>query len=60
MTVAVRGAEKAALSFSERLDRLAEVGAEPGTLFGAAFSRFVSAEREKWGQVVRASGARAD
>lgn len=56
----ITAAVRTAMQDRALLDRLAEVGAEPGTLFGAAFARFVSAEREKWGQVVRASGARAD
>lgn len=42
------------------LERIAGAGAEPGILFGPDFIRFVATEREKWGQVVRASGARAE
>jgi tripartite-type tricarboxylate transporter receptor subunit TctC len=49
-----------ALSARDLRERLADTGAEPGTLFGADFRRFVEAEREKWGRVVQASGARAD
>ena len=56
----ITAAVRRAMQERALLERLAEVGAEPGTLFGADFVRFVSAEREKWGQVVRASGARAD
>ncbi|MEJ1937581.1 hypothetical protein WDZ92_45905, partial [Nostoc sp. NIES-2111] len=51
---------RATMQVTALLERFADVGAEPGTLFGADFARYVSAEREKWGQVVRASGARAD
>jgi tripartite-type tricarboxylate transporter receptor subunit TctC len=40
--------------------RFAQGGAEPGNLAGAAFGAFILAEREKWGRVVRASGASAD
>ena len=41
-------------------ERLASAGAEPGTLDIEGFARFVAAERERWGRVVRASGAQAD
>jgi tripartite-type tricarboxylate transporter receptor subunit TctC len=51
---------RAALQDRVLLERIADAGAEPGALFGPDFARFVVAEREKWGQVVRASGARAD
>jgi tripartite-type tricarboxylate transporter receptor subunit TctC len=51
---------RSALSNPDLQKRLADAGAEPGTLFGADFRRFVEAEREKWGRVVRESGARAD
>ncbi len=51
---------RAAMQDRVLLERIADAGAEPGTLFGPDFARFVAAEREKWGQVVRASGARAD
>ncbi|MEO3471448.1 tripartite tricarboxylate transporter substrate binding protein [Roseomonas sp. CAU 1739] len=51
---------RAAMQETALLERLADVGAEPGTLFGADFARFVAAEREKWGRLVQASGARAD
>lgn len=41
-------------------ERLASAGAEPGRLDVQGFTRFVAAERERWGRVVRASGASAD
>ncbi|MCS6932701.1 MAG: tripartite tricarboxylate transporter substrate binding protein [Acetobacteraceae bacterium] len=40
--------------------RFEQAGAEPGERLGAAFGAFIAAEREKWGRVVQASGARAD
>ncbi|MFX7780601.1 hypothetical protein ABTJ96_20020, partial [Acinetobacter baumannii] len=46
--------------------RLAEFGAEPAGLTPAggstpeAFEAFLTAEREKWAEVVRRSGARAE
>ncbi|MDO9711816.1 Bug family tripartite tricarboxylate transporter substrate binding protein [Paracraurococcus lichenis] len=41
-------------------EKLAAAGAEPGSLGPAGFARFVAAERLRWGEVVRASGARAE
>ena len=40
--------------------RLAEVGAEPGTLSGDAFGAFLRTESQKWGQVVKTAGAKVD
>jgi tripartite-type tricarboxylate transporter receptor subunit TctC len=40
--------------------RLAEVGAEPGTLSGDAFGTFLRTEVNKWGQVVKAAGANVE
>jgi tripartite-type tricarboxylate transporter receptor subunit TctC len=37
--------------------KLSDVGAEPGPLSGSAFAAFLRAETEKWGKVVRDSGA---
>ncbi|MFN3854529.1 MAG: Bug family tripartite tricarboxylate transporter substrate binding protein [Phreatobacter sp.] len=36
--------------------RFAELGAEPGTVSGAAFGAFLKAESEKWSGIVRAAG----
>jgi tripartite-type tricarboxylate transporter receptor subunit TctC len=36
--------------------KLSDVGAEPGSLSGAAFGAFLQAETEKWGKVVKESG----
>jgi len=40
--------------------RLAELGAEPGTVFGPAFGQFMADETTKWGKLVKASGATVD
>jgi tripartite-type tricarboxylate transporter receptor subunit TctC len=37
-----------------------ELGAEPGTLFGAAFGDMLKAETAKWAEVIRSSGAKAN
>jgi len=39
--------------------RLAEVGSTLMPMTPAAFGTFVAAETEKWGKVVKASGAKA-
>jgi tripartite-type tricarboxylate transporter receptor subunit TctC len=37
--------------------KLSDVGAEPGSLSGASFGAFLGAEAEKWGKIVKDSGA---
>jgi tripartite-type tricarboxylate transporter receptor subunit TctC len=44
----------------DMVKRLAEVGAEPGTLSGDAFGAFLRTEVDKWGQVVKAAGAKVE
>ena len=44
----------------DMVKRLADVGAEPGTLSGDAFAAFLRAESEKWGQVVKTAGAKVE
>lgn len=56
----INAAVLAALADPLLRERLAGAGAEPGRLDGPGFTRFVAAERERWGRVVRTSGARAD
>lgn len=56
----INAAVLAALADPTLRARLAQAGAEPGRLDAAGFARFVAAERDKWGRVVRASGASAD
>lgn len=56
----INAAVLAALADPLLRERLAGAGAEPGRLDVPGFTRFVAAERERWGRVVRASGARAD
>ena len=40
--------------------RLAELGAEPGALSGAAFGKFLAEDTAKWTKIIQASGATAD
>ena len=51
---------KAALGLPQVQARFVEAGATSSTLDAPGFARFVAAEREKWGKVVQASGARAE
>lgn len=44
----------------EVVKRLADVGAEPGTLSGDAFAAFLRTESDKWGQVVKTAGAKVE
>lgn len=44
----------------DMVKRLADVGAEPGTLSSDAFAAFLRAELEKWGQVVKTAGAKVE
>jgi hypothetical protein len=40
--------------------RFIELGAEPGTVSGVAFGKFLTDETVKWGGIIRASGATAN
>lgn len=40
--------------------RLDELGAEPGTVSGAAFGKFLADETAKWTRIIRDSGAKVD
>jgi tripartite-type tricarboxylate transporter receptor subunit TctC len=60
LTARINAAVLAALAEPVLRERLASAGAEPGRLDVEGFTRFVAAERARWGRVVRASGASAD
>ncbi|MFO1159825.1 MAG: tripartite tricarboxylate transporter substrate binding protein [Reyranellaceae bacterium] len=40
--------------------RLSENGADPGTVFGAAFGQFLAEDSAKWSKIIKASGAKLD
>jgi tripartite-type tricarboxylate transporter receptor subunit TctC len=40
--------------------RLTELGAEPGTVSGAAFGKFLTEDTAKWSELIRISGARME
>lgn len=60
LTARINAAVLAALAEPVLRERLASAGAGPGRLDVEGFTRFVAAERARWGRVVRASGASAD
>jgi tripartite-type tricarboxylate transporter receptor subunit TctC len=56
----LRDAVAAALKAPDMIAHIRELGSEPGTAFGKDFGAFMEAERKKWAEVVRVSGAKAD
>lgn len=50
----------AALRSPDVVKRFLELGAEPGTVSGAAYGAFLQAETKKWAEVIKASGAKAE
>jgi tripartite-type tricarboxylate transporter receptor subunit TctC len=48
------------LKTPEMIKRIHELGCEPGAVFGKDFGAFMQAETTKWGEVIKASGAKAD
>jgi tripartite-type tricarboxylate transporter receptor subunit TctC len=42
------------------IQRMRDLGSEPGTAFGADFATFMQAETRKWSDVIRKSGAHVD
>jgi tripartite-type tricarboxylate transporter receptor subunit TctC len=51
---------KQVLEMPEVVAKLSDVGAKPEPMTPEAFTAFVNAEREKWADVVKASGAKVD
>jgi tripartite-type tricarboxylate transporter receptor subunit TctC len=47
----------AILATDDMTKRLAELGAEPGTVSGAEFRRFLAADTAKWTRIIQISGA---
>ena len=48
------------LALPETRQKLLQLGVEPQTATGAELARFVVAERDKWGGVIRAANIRVD
>jgi tripartite-type tricarboxylate transporter receptor subunit TctC len=48
-----------ALKSPDVVKRFQDLGAEPGTISGAAYGNFLQAETKKWADVIKASGAKA-
>lgn len=53
-------AVKDSLASPDVLKRLSELGAEPSSISGEAFGRFLAQESSKWGAIIEASGAKID
>ncbi len=47
----------AILAIPDTKSRLADLGAEPGTVSGAAFGKFLADDAAKWAKVIKVSGA---
>jgi tripartite-type tricarboxylate transporter receptor subunit TctC len=54
------GAAARALSRPEVSERLARIGIEPRPMTPGQFAAFIRAETDKWGEIIRRSGARAE
>jgi tripartite-type tricarboxylate transporter receptor subunit TctC len=51
---------QAVLRLPDVVDRINGMGARPGAVAGAEFTAFVRGETERWAEVVKVSGARAE
>lgn len=51
---------KAVLQQPDVIERIKGMGAQPGTVIGSKFTDFVRGETERWAEVVKASGAKAE
>ncbi len=56
----ITDATRAALAQPEMIKKFADLGAEPGTVFGADFGKFLTAEHAKWGKVIRDAGVKIE
>jgi tripartite-type tricarboxylate transporter receptor subunit TctC len=51
---------RASVTHPEVAERLRGEGAEPGTMDGPAFGRFIAEERQRWAGVIRRAGITLD
>jgi tripartite-type tricarboxylate transporter receptor subunit TctC len=56
----LEGDIEAVLKMPDVQKRFDELGAEPGTVSGAAFGKFLADETAKWTKIIRESGAKVD
>jgi tripartite-type tricarboxylate transporter receptor subunit TctC len=57
---ALRGHVEAILKMPDVQQRFAELGAEPGSIAGVEFGKFLAEDTAKWAEIIKASGATAD
>src|SRR5204863_322141 len=60
LIVRLNGSARSGLARPAALARLAAIGVETRPLTGEQFAAFIRAENEKWRDVIRRSGAKAD
>jgi tripartite-type tricarboxylate transporter receptor subunit TctC len=56
----LEGEVEAVLKMPEVQKRLTELGAEPGTISGDAFGKYLADETVKWAKIIRASSVTMD
>jgi tripartite-type tricarboxylate transporter receptor subunit TctC len=56
----LQGDVAAILATADMKARLTELGAEPGTVSGAAFGKFLAEDTAKWSELIRISGAKME
>lgn len=56
----IEDATKKALTDPAMVKKFADLGAEPGNAFGAAFGKFMEAEAAKWGKVIKDANVKVD
>jgi tripartite-type tricarboxylate transporter receptor subunit TctC len=56
----LEGDVEAILKMPDVQKRFTELGAEPGTIAGDAFGKFLADDTAKWTKIIRASGATVD
>jgi tripartite-type tricarboxylate transporter receptor subunit TctC len=56
----LQGEVESILQMPDVRKRLTELGAEPGTISGEAFGKYLAEETAKWSKIIRASGVTAE
>jgi tripartite-type tricarboxylate transporter receptor subunit TctC len=56
----LQGSVTSILAMPDMQTRLADLGAEAGTVSGADFGKFLADDRAKWTRIIQISGAKMD